>query len=194
VDTYCIKLKKPSSAKYFDEVKMDSIPTEWQTLYVEQLLGWGKLLSRFDEQPLISSNTEVYRSVTFGPFNNPSDVQIMRIEKRGNKVSVSVKLIRKLMDSTVLVQRKILGTEAWEKFEALAKTYITSQPSIKRTKNPVLDGSTTVIEAYLSNKYYFLERHLISVTDPDLREINSYLFKMAGEIFDVNCKKDTRSN
>ena len=192
-ETYCIKLNKPSSAKYFDEVKLDSIPTELRDLYTGQLLSWGKLLSRFNEEPLISSSRDIFRSVTFGHINDPGGAQIMRIERLDNKVEVTIKFIKKLKDSTVLVHRKTLGIEAWQKFEALADQYFIRQPSIKRTQSPVLDGGTTVFEGYLSNRYHFLERQAISLTEPGLQEINSYLFRTAGPMFDVNCKKDTRS-
>ncbi len=194
MDTYCIKLKRPANDKYFVGVNLDSIPTEWRTLYEEGLRDWGKLLSRFNEEPLINPDQEVFRSITFGPFNNPKDVQIMRIEKWDNKVVVTIKLIERLRDSTVMVHKKILGTEVWGKFEEVANKYVTSRPTYKSVKHVIHDGNTTVFEGYLSKRYHFLERHAISITDPDLMEVNRFLFKSAGDIYGVNCKKDTRGN
>ena len=194
VDTYCLKLKKPTKEKYFNGVNPDSIPVEWRTLYEKGLNDWGKLLSRFNEEPLINSSREVFRSITFGAFNDPKDVQVMRIEKRDNKVVVTVKLIEKLKDSTILVHRKILGIEVWDKFEDVANKYFISRPSYKSTKDAIHDGATTVFEGYLTNSYYYVERHGIEITDPDLQEINRFLFKEAGDIFGVNCKKNTREN
>lgn len=193
-DTYCIKLKRPSNDKYFVGVHLDSIPTEWRTIYEEGFRNRGNLLSRFNEEPLTNSDHEIFRSITFGPFNNPKDVQILRIEKRDNKVEVTVKLIQKLKDSTVMVHKKILGTEVWDKFEEVANKYFVSRPSYKTENSGIHDGSTTVFEGFLSGKYHFLNRHVMSITDPDLLEVNRFLFKMAEPIFGVNCKKDTREN
>ena len=193
-DTYCIKLKKPSNDNYFVGINLDSIPTEWRTIYEEGLRDWGKLLSRFNEEPLTNSDHEIFRSITFGPFNNPKDVQIMRIEKWDNKVEVTVKLIQKLKDSTVMVHKKTLGTEVWDKFEEVANKYFISRPSYKSAMGAIHDGSTTVFEGYLSRRYHFLDRHVMSSTDPDLLEVNRFLFKIAGDIYGVNCKKDTREN
>lgn len=193
-DTYCIKLKSASNKEYFNKVSLDSIPVKWQTIYKMGLSEWGKLLSRFDEEPLTDADNEIFRSVTFGPFNDPKDVQIMRIEKWDNEVKLTVKLIQNLKDSTILVHKKILGPEVWDKFRDLAEKYFITQPSIKKTKGAIHDGSTTVFEGYVSNKYHFLERHVMSMTDPELQEVNNFLFRTAGDIFDVNCKKDIREN
>jgi hypothetical protein len=194
VDTYCIKLKKPSSDKHFAEVVLDSIPTEGRTTYEGRLRDWSKLLFRFNEEPLVNSDNDIFRSITFGPFNNPNEVQLIKIEKKDDKVEVTVKLIRKLKDSTILVHKTILGTEVWNKFEEVSNEYFLSRPSHQSPTRAIHDGSTTVFEGYLSNEYHFLERHVMSITDPDLLEVNRFLFRTAGDIFGINCKKDTREN
>ena len=56
VDTYCIKLKNPSEAKHFTGVSLDSIQTGMADSYEERLIDLGKLLSRFNEEPLMNSN------------------------------------------------------------------------------------------------------------------------------------------
>ena len=193
VDTYCIKLKNPSDGKYFIGVSLDSIQTGMADSHEERLRDWGKLLSRFNEEPLINSNCDIFRSITFGPFNNPKDVQLMRIEKWDNKVQVTVKLIQKLKDSTILVHKKVLGTDVWDEFEDVANKYFLSRPSYKST-NAIHDGSTTVFEGYMSKRYHFLERHVMSMTDPDLLEVNRFLFRTAGDIFGINCKRNTRED
>ena len=47
----------------------------------------------------------------------------MRIRKWDNKVEVTVKLIQKLRDSTILVHKKVLGTDVWDEFEDVANKY-----------------------------------------------------------------------
>jgi hypothetical protein len=191
-ETYCVRLKEPSDDTYF-MINSDSLP-RWAGLYEEERSMRGKLLSRFNEAPLRDSTSEVFRSITFGPFNRPQDVQIFKIEKRDNRVEITVKFIQKSKDSTILVHRTIVGSEVWDKFQELASKYFTCQPSFKSTRTAIHDGSTTVYEGYLFNKYKFLERQVISLTDPDLDKIRQFLFKSAGDIFGINCKKNTREN
>jgi hypothetical protein len=191
-DTYCIKLKKPSNENYFTNLNLDSIPNKWRSNYEKRLVNLGKLLSRFNEEPLPKSDSEVFRSIDLGAFSNLKDIVIRRIEKRDDKVVITIKFIHKLKDSTVLVHKKIIETEVWNKFKEQADPYFFSEPLIKRTNNPVHDGGATAFEGFLSNRYHYIERH--SNIDPKLQALNSFLFKEAGTIFGPNCKKETREN
>ena len=87
----------------------------------------------------------------------------MRIRKWDNKVEVTVKLIQKLRDSTILVHKKVLGTDVWDEFEDVANKYFLSQPSYRSTNGAIHDGSTTVFEGYMSKRYHFLERYVMSL-------------------------------
>jgi hypothetical protein len=193
-DTYCIKLKKPSKDKYFIGLNMDSIPTEWRTNYEVVLRDIGKLLSRFSEDPLTNSGHESFRSISFGPFNDPKDVSILKIERWDDKVQITMKLIQKLKDSTIMVQKKTLGTEVWDKFEDISNEYVNSQTSYKSTKTAIHDGGATILEGYSSNGYYFFDTRIMSNTVPDLMKINRFLFETVGPVYGVNCKRDTREN
>jgi hypothetical protein len=193
-DTYCIKLKKPSDDIYFNEVNLDSIPIQSRSHYEKELRDRGKLLSRFNEEPLMDSNGEIFRSITFGAFNNPEDVQILRIEKKEKVVEFTIKIVRKLRDSTVLVHRKTFGLREWNDFEELADKLFINQPSYKRTKGAIHDGGTVVFEGHLVNKYHFIERQAISYTDPDMGQINKFFYNTIKSFFDPNCKRYTREN
>src|SRR5688500_19254105 len=90
-ETYCIKLKRPSNDRYFIGSNIDSISIEWRANYEEALRDMGKLLSRFNEEPLTNSNHEIVRSITFGAVNYPKEEQIMRMERWGGKGRVREK-------------------------------------------------------------------------------------------------------
>jgi len=194
VDTYCIKLKEPSTDEFFVGVHLDSVPKQWRTPYEGKLKDIGKLLSRFGEEPLTNSDHKYFRSITIDSFDDLKNVQLLKIEKWEDKVEVTVKLIKRLKDSTIMVHKRYCETEIWDKFESVANKYFVSQPSFKDSKNLIHDGSLTVFEGFVSNQYHFLDRHMILSTDPDLLEVNSFLFKAAGDIFDINCRKNTREN
>jgi hypothetical protein len=191
-DTYCIKLRPSSKEKYFVSSNLDSVPVKFRPLYENGLFEWSRLLSRFSEEPIIDVNKEVFRSITFGPFNDLKDVQILRIEKREKDVELTLKIILKLKDSTILVHKKILSLDTWDKFKVLTDKYFSSEPSFKNSKAMVHDGSSTVYEGHILGDYHFLNRHVMSITDPHLVEINRFLLKSTGDIFGPNCKKDTR--
>jgi hypothetical protein len=191
-DTYCIRLKSPSANDYFPLVSIDSMPAPQRSAYEKQLRNRSELLSRFGEEPLADRNKDIFRVMISGPFLHIKDVQILKIEKRDKDVEVSVKVIRKLKDSTVLVHKKIYGPEKWNEFQTLASRLLVQRSLPKPVNHPVHDGGITMYEGNLSGHYYLMERHAISITDPELQQIHGFLQKAVGSFFDVNCRKDTR--
>lgn len=124
-DTYCMRLKLPSAGDYFSVAGLDSMPAPQRIAYEKQLRSRS-------EEPLTDKNKNIFRVMVAGAFLHIKDVQILKIEKRDNDVEVSVKVIRKLKDSTVLVHKKIYGPEKWSEFEALASRLLGSQSQLAR--------------------------------------------------------------
>lgn len=191
-DTYCIRLQPPSANDYFQVASIDSMSALQRVEYTKQLRQRSELLSRFGEEPLADRNKDIFRVMISGAFLHIKDVQILKIEKRDKDVEVSIKVIRKLKDSTVLVHKKIYGPEKWNEFQTLASRLLVQQPLPKGVNHPVHDGSITLYEGNLSGRYCFMERHAIGITDPELQQIHHFLQNAIGSFFDVNCRTDTR--
>jgi len=193
-DTYCIKLKKTSNEDYFAGVKLDSVPPKWRPLYEDRHKEFGKVLSRFGERPLQNDSGVVFRAMDISSFSssrNPESVHVIKIEKQGEQVVITVKRIQKMKDSTVYVHKKVCGLDVWSNFEALAEKHFLSEPSAKLPSGAVHDGSTMLYEGRLRDTYHFLTRHAMEVS---MRELYQFLFSASGAFYDANCKKDTREN
>jgi hypothetical protein len=193
-DTYCIRLKAPSGQNYFSDVSPDSIPEHLRAMYEKELIARSRLLSGFGEEPLNNAGREIFRSVVYSATQPLKNIQILKIEKRDKEVELSIKVIRNLKDSTVLVHKKTFGLSQWSQFQEIASRLFVNQPLMKKVNNPVHDGSVTVYEGHLSGRYHLIERRAVSITDPALEEINSFLRQTLGSFFYVNCRKDTREN
>jgi hypothetical protein len=189
-DSYCIKLKTPDGNSFYSRTYFDTTAFSGEGISGE-LERQGRLLSRFGEESIVNSGREIFRSVTFGSSRDLKDVRIVTFERKDTVATVTIRLLNDMWDSTILVHKKTFALRKWTDFSDLALKRFLTQPTFKNGR-PIMDGSTTVFEGRLFGRYHYLSRHVMSLNDPGLMEVDMYLSSMVATFFPPDCSEALR--
>lgn len=141
-------------------------------------------ITRFGEEPLSSSNKNMFRVIDHGDPGDLRSITIRTIERRDSLCVVTIKTIRNPRKGIVFIHRKTYGIEKWNDFQALAKRYFRKSDKDSSVKTYFPDGAYQRYELNQEGDYSVLSERQTGSNGILLRDYLEYLLS---PIFEEEC-------